>query len=61
MGCAARADDALRSHEAGDGVFSPREVRDVRQAAVWPSHPPHAGMNGLPSTDLGGNAIKVGR
>jgi len=32
-------------HEAGDGVFSPREVRLVRQAAIWPSHPPHAGMS----------------
>jgi hypothetical protein len=32
-------------HEAGDGVISPREIRYVRQAAIWPSHPPHAGMN----------------
>ena len=31
-------------HETGDGVFSPREVRHVRHAAVGPSHPPHAGL-----------------
>jgi hypothetical protein len=35
-------------HETGDGVLSSREVRHVRQAAIWPSHAPHAaaGRNG---------------
>jgi hypothetical protein len=32
-------------YEAGDGVFSPREIRHVREAAVRPLHSPHAGMS----------------
>src|SRR5215470_16842189 len=32
-------------HETGDSVLSAREARHVRQAAVRPYHPPHAGMS----------------
>ena len=31
-------------YETGDGVFSSREVRYVRQAAIRPLHVPHAGV-----------------
>src|SRR5262249_52904772 len=32
-------------HETGDSVLSAREARHVRQAAVRPYHPAHAGMS----------------
>jgi hypothetical protein len=35
----------FRFNETGDGVFGPREVRHVRQAAIWPSNTPHAGKS----------------
>jgi hypothetical protein len=51
-------------HETGDGVFSPREVRHVRQAAIWPSHPPHAGTSrighhfGPPRTQVASASVR---
>jgi len=37
----------LGLYETGDGVFSPREVRHVGKAAIWPSHPRHAAMSDI--------------